>query len=58
MYRPLPSNKHTFYNINVDIYRRIRNWDSSLGVVLGYRLDGLISIPGNAKIFSSPQCPD
>jgi hypothetical protein len=38
LYRPLPSNRSTFYNINIDIYRRIREWDSSLSIVMVYRL--------------------
>jgi hypothetical protein len=28
---------------------------SSVGIAMGYGLDGLCSIPGNARFFSSPQ---
>jgi hypothetical protein len=32
--------------------------DSSVGIVMGYRLDGRGSIPNRSKIFfSTPQCP-
>jgi hypothetical protein len=32
--------------------------DSSVGVAIGYGLDGPGSIPGNARFFSSPHCPE
>jgi hypothetical protein len=32
--------------------------DSSVGTVTGYKLDGLGSIPGSVRFFSSPQRPD
>jgi hypothetical protein len=31
------------------------SWDSSIGIVTGYGLDGLGLIPGSARLFSSPQ---
>jgi hypothetical protein len=34
------------------------SWDSSVGIVVGYGLDGLGSIPGSARFFSYPQHPD
>jgi hypothetical protein len=33
------------------------SWDRSVGLVMGYGLDGLCSIPSSARFFSSPQCP-
>jgi hypothetical protein len=35
-----------------------RSLDSSVSKATGCRLDGLDSIPGSARIFSSPQRPD
>jgi hypothetical protein len=35
-----------------------RSRDSSVGIAMGYGLDGPDSIPGNAKMFSSSQRPD
>jgi hypothetical protein len=32
--------------------------DSSVGIVMGYRLDTPGSIPGSARFFFFPQCPD
>jgi hypothetical protein len=35
-----------------------RSRDSSVGIAMGYGLDGPDSIPGMERFFSSPQCPD
>jgi hypothetical protein len=29
-----------------------------VGIAMGYRVDGMGSIPSSARFFSSPQCPD
>jgi hypothetical protein len=34
------------------------NGDSSVGIATGYGLDGPGAVPGGARFFSSPQCPD
>jgi hypothetical protein len=36
----------------------VGNQDSLVGIVTGYRLDVLSSIPSSARFFSSPQHPD
>jgi hypothetical protein len=38
--------------------RQLRSLDSSVGIAMGYGLDGPGSIPGNAKFLSSPERPD
>jgi hypothetical protein len=35
-----------------------RNLHSSVSIATGYRLDDPGSIPGRARLFSLPQCPD
>jgi hypothetical protein len=32
--------------------------NSSVGIATGYGVDSLGSIPGSARVFSSPRCPD
>jgi hypothetical protein len=47
--------------ISQNIHPGIRIWwslDSSVGIATGYGLDSPGSIPGMARCFSSPQCPD
>jgi hypothetical protein len=47
------------FNFNVRTYVAISgSWDSSVGIATGYGLDGPGLIPGSARFFSSPQCPD
>jgi hypothetical protein len=46
-------------NINKNVLRILRSWDSSISVVIGYGLDGWDLIPGRRKIFfSTPQHSD
>jgi hypothetical protein len=36
----------------------MRSQDTSVGIVMGYGLDGLGLIPGSERFFSSPPHPD
>jgi hypothetical protein len=47
-----------FWKVYANAYIILGSRDSSLGIATGYGLDDPGSIPGSAKCFSSPQCPD
>jgi hypothetical protein len=40
------------------VVKIFRSGDSSAGIVMGYGLSGLGSIPGMVRFFSSPHGPD
>jgi hypothetical protein len=56
----LSNNGHQVIDILVSIVSWLHSGsqDSSVSIVMGYRLEGLGSIPGSARFFSSLQHPD
>jgi hypothetical protein len=48
----------TMYQTLQEPQRKIRSWDSSVGIAMGYGLDDPGSIPSSARFSSSLKHPD